>query len=192
MFSRAVTIAAVVMLALALVGGSAYILLNRANGEQARPAHAETSGAGYRGGQGELQGTGNRAGAGQPGGGRGRFAAASARLSGQGQGQGTATGGADHPLETWVTVSGTVVALDGGDLTVQTSEGRLTVNLGPEWYVEGADFALQAGDAVEISGFEEDGTFQVARVANLTSGETLLLRDETGRPLWASRGHRGQ
>lgn len=95
MFSRVVTIAAVAMLALALVGGSAYILLNRASGEQAHLAYAETSGAGYRGGQEGVQGTGNRAGTGQPGGGRGRFAAPSARLSGRGQGQGAASEGAN-------------------------------------------------------------------------------------------------
>lgn len=188
MFSRAVTVAAVVMLALALVGGSAYILLNEAGEGLSRQAHADAGSAGHRGGQAELHGTGNHAGTGQSNGGSGRSAASSAGQYGQGRGQSTTSEDADHPLETWMTVTGRVVASGGGNLTAQTAEGLLTINLGPEWYVEGTGFALQAGDEVEISGFDEDGTFQVTRIANQTSGETLLLRDETGRPLWAGRG----
>lgn len=33
-----------------------------------------------------------------------------------------------------MTVTSTGVALNGGNLTGQTGEERLTVNLGPEWY----------------------------------------------------------
>lgn len=193
MFSRVVTIAMVVMLALALVGGSAYILLNETGAEQSGRAHAGTGGAAYRGGeQRDAQSAGNRLGAGQSNGGLGRSAAGSANQDGQGRGQGAAGEGADHPLETWTTITGTVVALDGGDLTVQTDGGLLTVNLGPEWYIKASGIVLQAGDEVEISGFDEDGTFQTARIVDRAGGETWLLRDETGRPLWAGRGRGGK
>jgi hypothetical protein len=196
MFSRVVTIVAVVMLALALVGGSAYILLNETGAESSRQtqAHAGAGGATYRGdGQGaRAQGTGNRSGDGRSNGGSGHSAAGSASQYGKGRGQGTASEGADHPLETWTTISGTVVALDGSGLAVQTGDGLLTVNVGPAWYVETTGVALEAGDTVEISGFDEDGTFQVARIVDRTSGETLLLRDEMGRPLWAGQGRRGE
>lgn len=196
MFSKVVTIAAVVMLALALVGGSAYILLNgtgEGQSRQIRQAHAGAGGAGYRGGGQEgVANAGNRFGAGQSNGGSGRSAAGSANQYGKGRGQGAASEGADHPLETWTTIAGTVVAFGGGDLTVQTDEGQLTVNLGPEWYVEATGINLQAGDEIEISGFEEDGVFQVTRIVDQASGETLLLRDETGRPLWAGRGRGGR
>ena len=196
MFSRVVTIAAVVRLALALVGGSAYILLNETGAESSRQtqAHAGAGGATYRGdGQGaHAQGAGTRSGDGQSNGGYGHSAAGSASQHGKGREEGAASEEADHPLETWTTISGTVVALDGSDLTVQTGDSLLTVNLGPTWYVETTGVALEAGDPVEISGFDEDGTFQVARLVDQTSGETLLLRDETGRPLWAGQGRRGK
>jgi hypothetical protein len=41
------------------------------------------------------------------------------------------------------------------------------------------------GDAVELEGFLENDEFEISYLANLTSGESLQIRDDSGRPLWS-------
>ena len=48
----------------------------------------------------------------------------------------------------------------------------------------------QAGDSVSLTGFYEDGDFEVGQIDDQTTGQTVSLRDESGRPLWAGRGRR--
>ncbi|MCD6344029.1 MAG: hypothetical protein J7M17_00285, partial [Anaerolineae bacterium] len=67
-----------------------------------------------------------------------------------------------------------------------TAEGDVLVGMGQSAYRE--DFALEVGDEVTVLGFHEDGEFKAGTVENLTTDETITLRDETGRPLWAGRG----
>lgn len=192
MVARVFTVALVAVLALALIGGSAYILLRQSESEQYRHAQSSAGAAGptqYRGGQGSSdQHAGQDR---QVQAGRGQSSSGSVAQSGN-QGRQSAAGkGADHSPDTWVTVAGTVVALEGSDLALRAAEGLLTVNLGAEWYTGRSNFTLTAEDEVEITGYEEDGVFQVVRIVNQTTGETLSLRDETGRPLWAGQGRRG-
>ncbi|MEA3342023.1 MAG: hypothetical protein U9R15_18825, partial [Chloroflexota bacterium] len=82
-------------------------------------------------------------------------------------------------------LTGKVTAVDG-DVTIQTAEGEVLVGMGPSAYREG--FELAVGDEITVVGFHEDGEFKAGSVENLTTGESITLRDETGRPLWAGRG----
>jgi len=50
-------------------------------------------------------------------------------------------------------------------------------------------FAPQVGDHVTLDSFYENGEFEIACITDLTNGQTVYLRDETGHPLWASGGH---
>jgi hypothetical protein len=81
-----------------------------------------------------------------------------------------------------------VFALEDDELTIDTSDSAVTVHLGPEWYWETEGIRLTEGDQVLVSGFYEDDTFEVASIENLTAGQMVTLRDDTGRPLWAGRG----
>jgi hypothetical protein len=49
---------------------------------------------------------------------------------------------------------------------------------------------IHSGDHCKLAGFFEDGTFQVGQIDNLTIGQHVGLRAETGRPLWTGRGER--
>ena len=84
-------------------------------------------------------------------------------------------------------VEGTVIALDDS-LSIETSEGTMDLHLGPEWYWEAEGISLAAGDTVAVSGFYEGDAFEVGRLDNLTTNESVTLRDESGRPMWAGRG----
>lgn len=110
---------------------------------------------------------------------------------GQGGSQGGRRGGAgqgrNETVRTvvWETLTGEVTVVDS-EITVKTATGEVVVGMGQSAYRE--SFALQVGDEVAVTGFYEDGEFKAGTVENLTTGETIVLRDETGRPMWAGQG----
>jgi hypothetical protein len=199
MVSKMATIGLLALLVIALVGGSAYILLRPDEAVAARSA-AGQNGAGQNRDETAAgqQGYGFQGGArdqGQAGGGRGgNGSTGGERVSQQRQGGGEVLGegAADHPAETWLTLSGWVVGLTGDELTVQTEEGSVAVHLGPEWYWESEGITLHNEDRVAVTGFYEGDAFEVVEIENLRTQETVSLRDGTGRPLWTGRGRGGR
>ena len=221
MLKKAFVYGVVGLLAVALVAGSAFILLRPADAEaeQGRGyVAAAQAGSGNGRGAGSLEQGGFGAGSqglgggrnsgGTGAGGRGQGVGQSegqgqSRGQGQGQSQGQGEGrgqGAgngiqggesagleQHPADTWMALSGTVVAVDD-ELTVRTEEGEVVAGTGPTWYWDENGLVLEPGDEVVLHGFYEDGEFKVGSVENLSTGDTFTLRDETGRPLWAGRG----
>jgi hypothetical protein len=144
-------------------------------------------GQGYRGGQNQAldqaptqpqgQGQGKRGGQGQGAG-------------GQGQTTNPNPGTPQANVTTWITVAGTVNSFDGVGVSLTTEAGApLWVQFGQSRYVSAQGVTFTAGDHVTVNGFEENGQFQAGTVVNDTTGQTLNLRDTTGRPLWA--GGRG-
>jgi hypothetical protein len=140
-------------------------------------------GQGYRGGQNQSadqtatlaqgQGQGYR-------GGRGQSA------NGQGQTQNPEPGTPQASVTEWVTVKGTVNSFDGVGVSLTTDEGApLWVQFGQSRYVSAQGITFTAGDHLTVTGFYENGQYQASAVVNETTGQTLNLRDTTGRPLWA-------
>jgi hypothetical protein len=92
---------------------------------------------------------------------------------------------------TWETVEGTVLETD--ELVVETADGQIVqIGLGPSHYREGQGFTLQVGDEVRVSGYWEDGEFKAGQVEILATGAHIVLRDASGRPMWAGQGRRSQ
>jgi hypothetical protein len=105
-------------------------------------------------------------------------------------GDGTGTGQAQ--VDEWLTLQGTVTSVDADTLAVQTDGGeQVTVDNRAWWFAQDQGFTAQAGDRVTLTGFYEDGDFEVGQIDDLTTGQTVSLRDNSGRPLWAGRGRRG-
>jgi len=190
------------LLAVALLAGTGYILLSPTEEAQAE--------RGPLGGQGQVQeqgrsGTWQDDGTGMENGaagseversdqgtygrseavqGRGAFGGEGAS-DGRGRDSGTGQGRNETVRSVeWETLTGKVIVVDG-DITVETAEGEVLVGLGR---ADREGFALEVGDEVSVTGFHEDGEFKAGTVENLTTGQTLVLRDETGRPGWAGRG----
>jgi hypothetical protein len=81
------------------------------------------------------------------------------------------------------------IVLEREELLVQTADGeKVHVGLGPSFYRESQGFDLQLGEEVRISGFWEGDEFKAATVENLSTGESIVLRDVSGRPMWAGQG----
>jgi hypothetical protein len=205
MLKKVVGYGVVGLLAVALVAGVVYILARPAEVQagqgplgrqgQGRATAVEPGTGYYGGGAGGLgqagQGRGAAGNTGNGGGGYGRgqgFQAGGGRGGAVGAGDGV---GLDHPADTWITVSGTVVAFDG-DLTVETSKGEMVIHLGATWYWDANGIALNVGDEVEVRGFYDGDEFEAGWIKNVTTGEEIAMRDETGRPLWAGRGRWGE
>ena len=197
MTKRVLNYGVVGVLAVALLAGTAYILLNPTQAQGQGPTGDQGQGRGrseiWQSGEGTTdsstaygqgQGQGRRNG-GNEAQGQGAFGGAGAfdgsgRNSGAGQGRNETV-----RIVEWETLTGKVIIVDD-EITIQTAEGQVLIGMGQSAYREG--FALEVGDEITVLGFHEDGEFKAGTVENLTTGETIVLRDEAGRPMWSGQG----
>jgi hypothetical protein len=95
-----------------------------------------------------------------------------------------------YGMQGWRVTPG--MALQG--LVLKTSNGNLTINLGPPWYVKKQGFTLQKGDTLEVTGSkvtkDEKTVLLAAEVKK--NDQTLKVRDEKGVPLFRGQGPDGQ
>ncbi len=107
-----------------------------------------------------------------------------------------------YDQSTVTTISGTIQSVDtlsgrrGNfhmiQLTVKDSSGTIAVNIGPTFYRDDQKISFKAGDAVEVTGsrMEFSGNDVIMAAQVKTGGKTYVLRDDTGRPVWARGGMR--
>ena len=193
MVRRMLSYSMVGLLVVALIGGTAYILLNQEENRDGaalseghgRGSEAESD-AGSSGGRGRAGATETEAGAQGSGNGENGGSEGSG-----GQGRGSSGGGNSEATDeiTWETVIGTVVVADG-ELVLDTVTGEVIVGMGQAQYWE--DFVIEEGDEVSVTGFQEEAEFKAGIVKNLNSGESIVLRDDSGRPMWSGQGRSGR
>jgi hypothetical protein len=124
-------------------------------------------------------------------------AAAGGRVA-QGNGQdreiapGDQTGTGQAQVDEWLQKNGVVTSVNADVLVVQTADGKeLLVENRGWWFAQDQGFSVQVGDEVILTGFFEGDDFEVGKIEDVTTGQTILLRNEDGRPMWAGRGRRG-
>jgi hypothetical protein len=106
---------------------------------------------------------------------RGSKSAGSADTFGEGQAQ----------VDAWITIQGVVVNLDENELIVDGDGELITVANRPWWFAQEQGFNATPDDTVTLTGFYEDDAFEVGKITNNTTNESVLIRQENGRPLWA-------
>jgi hypothetical protein len=113
-------------------------------------------------------------------------------------GDGTGTGQAQ--VDEWVTLKGTVMSVDSAELVVQMTDGQEILMDGRPWqFTQEQGFSAQVGDQVTLIGFYEDvdasagsgHSFEVGQISNASNGQVVIIREDSGRPLWAGGGRRG-
>jgi hypothetical protein len=183
----------IALLAVALVVGGVYVVL-RPETVRAEGGRFGRTGAGV--GTVQTQGcTGNCGEVGT----QGRWSQANGADTQTGTGHGRMGQDAMSPASgraatavIWQTIEGKVIEVSaetGTDFTVQLADGTTAeVGGGPSFYWEAQGYKVSSGENMRVRGFVEEGEFKAGTVENLTSGQTIALRDETGRPLWAGRG----
>jgi hypothetical protein len=89
----------------------------------------------------------------------------------------------------WEAYSGIVIEVSEEIVTIETREGEWIVVEGRAWsYAQEQGYYMQQGDQVQFEGFYENGEFKVSKLENLTTGESIVIRDASGRPSWAGGG----
>jgi hypothetical protein len=109
----------------------------------------------------------------------------------RGGGDGDGTGAGQAAVDEWLTLVGNVVSADSDKLVVQTTDGeQVVVENRPWWFAQEQGFTAQPGDRVTLTAFYEAESVEVGTITDVTSGQSVQLRDQSGRPMWAGRGRR--
>ncbi len=89
-----------------------------------------------------------------------------------------------------VTLSGTVESVSDAGVIVAVA-GELPIEIAGRAlsYAIEQGFVFHPGDNLSLTGFYEDQDFEVQALENFTTSQSLALREQNGRPLWA--GGRG-
>jgi hypothetical protein len=105
---------------------------------------------------------------------------------------GDQAGAGQAEVDAWISVQGSISAIDVDGLVIQTVDGHEIIVEGRAWsFAQELGFWAQVDDQVTLTGFYEGEDFEVAHIEDTTNRQSVLLRDENGRPNWAGRGRRG-
>jgi hypothetical protein len=111
-----------------------------------------------------------------------------ASAGGRGQSAASLNPTADHP-EDWEQVLGTVLRVNETAMEMAVSDTEVFVIEGQSWrYAQKLGFTAQIGDELSMFGFLEDDEFKVGSLENTVSEQIVVLRDPSGRPVWAGGG----
>lgn len=102
-----------------------------------------------------------------------------------------------YDVNTVETLSGEVTSIDkiysnnnmyGLHMTIYSSDGQMLVHLGPVWFVENQDIEIVPGDYVVVTGSRVNFNDTQVIIAKevMKEEKVLLLRDDSGYPLWAA------
>lgn len=93
----------------------------------------------------------------------------------------------------WVTLSGTLVSMTRGQMTIQLADGTLVAfQSGQPRFFEEQGVVFNIGDEVSTVGYWGDNDqFIAGDVTQVATGLKVMLRDPNGRPLWAGPGGNG-
>ncbi len=92
-------------------------------------------------------------------------------------------------VDEWITITGTLMSFQGGNMTMSTTDGEL-INFQtgqPRFFAE-QGVTFQVGDEISMLGFYEGEQFMAGEITQLSTGLRVMLRDPNGRPLWAGPG----
>lgn len=96
----------------------------------------------------------------------------------------------DETQHDWVTMTGTVSSILPRGMVVADAAGQLIEIARRPWrFAQEQGFLSQVGDQVVMHGFYEGTEFELGQLTNLTTGQTVFLRDELGHPLWEGGGN---
>jgi hypothetical protein len=107
------------------------------------------------------------------------------------QGQnGEGSGEAQITIDEWITVEGTLMSFQGGNMSMSTSDGEiLNFQTGQPRFFAEQNITFQVGDEIIVVGFYQGEAFQAGDITQVSTGERVMLRDPNGRPLWAGAGN---
>ncbi len=153
---------------------------------------ADEEGEGYGNPDGSGEGIPAQDGSGYKGGGNGNAGSGQNNGANANSGNGTPSGEGEAEVNAWIILEGTVIAMEDDLWTITLTDGTtLEIEGRALSFAEESGFTTDLNHTLSLTGFYENGDFEVGAIDDLTSGENVLLRDENGRPLWAGGGRGG-
>ncbi|MCB9134136.1 MAG: hypothetical protein H6636_01830 [Anaerolineales bacterium] len=111
---------------------------------------------------------------------------------GTGSADGTHTADPQAQVDEWITINGTLMAYQGGSMTIATEDGEIiTFQTGQPRFFSSQGVTFQVGEEVIVVGFYEGDAFQAGDITQVSTGLRVFLRDPNGRPLWAGSSNNG-
>lgn len=91
----------------------------------------------------------------------------------------------------WLTFQGTVTSVTSGGLLLALADsGEISLTGRPWRFIQEQGGVFQAGDTTTLTAFYEGSDIEVGQIVNEATGQSITVRDENGRPLWAGQGRR--
>ena len=81
------------------------------------------------------------------------------------------------------TLEGTLIKLNAEEWALQVGDSQYDLHMGPSAFREYHQFVLKAGGSARVEGYVYNTDVGVMNIE--TEGQSIALRDETGRPAWA-------
>jgi len=116
--------------------------------------------------------------------------------NGSNAGPGLGTGLKDHmsDMDEWISTQGMVDSASYNEWVITLADGT-SVELYTRRivsYLADQGFSVASSDELLLMGFYDiDGDFEIGQIEKVATGETVLLRDELGRPLWLGSARGG-
>ncbi|HSH64686.1 MAG TPA: DNA-binding protein [Bacteroidia bacterium] len=104
-----------------------------------------------------------------------------------------------YDAKTFTQIKGEITAIEqivpnkgtsvGIHITVKTKTETYPIHLGPKWYLDKQKLQLKVGDKVEVQGSKVniDSKQTIIATEVLRDDNTLILRDQAGKPLWLGK-----
>jgi hypothetical protein len=93
-------------------------------------------------------------------------------------------------VDEWITIQGTLMSFQGGNMMLGTPEGELiALQTGQPRFFAEQGVSFQVGDEISAVGFYEGENFVAGDITQVSTGLRVMLRDPNGRPLWAGPGN---
>ena len=109
-----------------------------------------------------------------------------------GDGDGTHTPDPQAQVDEWVTLQGTLMSFQGGNMTMATADGAMIAfQTGQPRFFAEQGVTFNVGDEIVVVGFFEGEQFTAGDITQVATGLRVMLRDPNGRPLWAGPGGNG-
>ncbi len=90
----------------------------------------------------------------------------------------------------WVTIEGNLMAFQGGNMTMSTTEGEIVAfQTGQPRFFSDQGVSFQVGDEIVVVGYYENEQFMAGDITQVSTGLRVMLRDPNGRPLWGGPGN---
>lgn len=100
------------------------------------------------------------------------------------------TGEPQKQVDEWVTLEGTLMSFQGGNMTMSTTAGEIVpFKTGQPRFFSEQGVTFQVGDEIIVVGYYDNGQFRAGDITQVSTGARVMLLDPNGRPLWAGPGN---